>query len=317
MCDLPHLGFLHPASCDGGRPDTDAAGSSADSTSNGIAFLLTVMPASPSAFSCFASGHSFGKHIHQHQVRVSPAGDDPVAFRSQRFRHHFGVGDYLSERSRGNSAARLPGSRLLSRRSCASAALPACRGTPSYRYLWHTPACSGRRQNVVRERSCAWWRSRYRRAERGWVQRPPATSPEMCAMSTRKTAPTLSAIGGSGRNRDARIGAATADNQFRAFARWPFSPVRRNRLSPFPCYAVRNNLVRLARKIQRMAMGEVATVRQAHAQDCVARLQNGRIHGLVGLAPECGCTLTFSAPKSFLARSRASSSTTSVNSQPP
>ena len=33
--------------------------------------------------------------------------------------------------------------------------------------------------------------------------------------------------------------------------------------------------------------------------------------------PECGCTLTYSAPKSFLARSRARFSTISVYSQPP
>ena len=34
-------------------------------------------------------------------------------------------------------------------------------------------------------------------------------------------------------------------------------------------------------------------------------------------APECGCTLAYSAPKSFFARSIASCSATSTYSQPP
>ena len=34
-------------------------------------------------------------------------------------------------------------------------------------------------------------------------------------------------------------------------------------------------------------------------------------------APECGCTFAWSAPKSAMARSIASDSATSTNSQPP
>ena len=38
---------------------------------------------------------------------------------------------------------------------------------------------------------------------------------------------------------------------------------------------------------------------------------------MLAVAPECGCTFTHSQEKSFLARSRASSSTSSTTSQPP
>ena len=63
--------------------------------SNGMAFLLTVMPASPSAFSASLAEHAFGEYVDQHEVRVGSAGDDAEAFGSQGFRQNFGVGDDL------------------------------------------------------------------------------------------------------------------------------------------------------------------------------------------------------------------------------
>src|ERR1700726_810799 len=74
---------------------------------------------------------------------------------------------------------------------------------------------------------------------------PPATSPAKCAMSTRKSAPTLSAIW--------RMRAAPADYELRALGLGDLlQRVIVNRLAFFGD-AVRDDLVRLAGKIQMMA----------------------------------------------------------------
>ena len=52
-------------------------------SSNGIAFLLTVIPAASSAFSASDPVIPFGPKVHEHQVIVRPAGDDPVSPRGQ------------------------------------------------------------------------------------------------------------------------------------------------------------------------------------------------------------------------------------------
>ena len=56
--------------------------------SNGIAFLLTVMPASSQRVLGLAAQHALGEHIDQHQVRVGAAGDDAEALVHQRLRQH-------------------------------------------------------------------------------------------------------------------------------------------------------------------------------------------------------------------------------------
>ena len=63
--------------------------------SNGMAFLLTVMAASPKSFFRFAAQHALGEHIDQHQVRVGAAGNNAEAFAGKRFGQHFGIGDDL------------------------------------------------------------------------------------------------------------------------------------------------------------------------------------------------------------------------------
>src|SRR5262249_35813434 len=52
--------------------------------------------------------------------------------------------------------------------------------------------------------------------------------------------------------------------------------------------AIRNDLVILARKIQRMTVSEMPTVRQIHAENGVAGLQDGEIYRHVGLAAGMG-----------------------------
>ena len=52
----------------------------------------------------------------------------------------------------------------------------------------------------------------------------------------------------------------------------------------FLAHPVGNNLVHLAGEIQRVAVGQVAAVRQAHAQQRVAGFQHRQVDSLIGLA---------------------------------
>jgi hypothetical protein len=82
---------------------------------------------------------------------------------------------------------------------------------------------------------------------------------------------------------DPRISAAAANNQLRALRRGDlFQIVVIDRLR-FPGHAVRNDLVSLAGKIQRMPMREVAAMSQIQAKNRVAGLQHRRVSGLIGL----------------------------------
>jgi hypothetical protein len=96
-----------------GVPMRMPLGFSGGLVSNGIAFLFTVMPASPSAFSASLPSMPLAEDIDQHQVRVGAAGDDAEAFVGQRLRQHLGVGDDLPRVVGLNSAAAPPGSRRL------------------------------------------------------------------------------------------------------------------------------------------------------------------------------------------------------------
>ena len=116
----------------------------------------------------------------------------------------------------------------------------------------------------------------------GWT--PAATSPEKCAMSTMKIAPTASAIcAETGEIDDPRIGAAAGDDHLGLVL------VRQARdfvvidAFIFFAHAVGDDLVELARKIERMAVRQVAAVRQVHAEDGVARVENAEVGALIRL----------------------------------
>ena len=68
----------------------------------------------------------------------------------------------------------------------------------------------------------------------------------------------------------------------------------------FLAHAVGNNLVHLAGEIQRVPMGQVAAVRQAHAQQGVAGFQHGQVDGLIGLAAGVGLDVGVLRAKEFL-----------------
>ncbi len=103
-------------------------------------------------------------------------------------------------------------------------------------------------------------------------------------MSTRKMAPTESAICAEAREiDDARIGAAAGDDHLRLVL---FGQARQLVVIDalvFAAHAVRNHVVGLAGKIELVPVRQVAAVRQVHAQDRVAGLEHGGIGGLVGL----------------------------------
>ena len=118
---------------------------------------------------------------------------------------------------------------------------------------------------------------------------------------------------------DARIGAGARDNHLGlVFLRQPLHFVVIDALV-FLAYVVGHHLVRLAREVQRVAVGQVPAVGEVEPHDGIAGSERTEAYAawLACRARKCGCTLTYSAPKSFLARSRARFSTTSVNSHPP
>ena len=61
--------------------------------SNGMPFLLQVMPARPRLTSASRPVSRFGPQIDQHQMRVGPAGDDVEPASTQGCRQHLGVLD--------------------------------------------------------------------------------------------------------------------------------------------------------------------------------------------------------------------------------
>ena len=82
---------------------------------------------------------------------------------------------------------------------------------------------------------------------------------------------------------DARVSAAAGDHHFRFVL---FGQARELVVIDalvVAADAVRNNVVGFAGEIQRMAVREMATVSEIHAEDCVARLEHGRVCGLIGL----------------------------------
>ena len=121
----------------------------------------------------------------------------------------------------------------------------------------------------------------------------------------------------AGKINDSRIGAASADDQLGAFFLGQLLQIVVVDGLSFLGHAIGNDAVGLAGKIQMMAVGEMSAMRQIQSENGVAGLQDGGVASMLACDPACGCTLACSAPKSFLARSRARSSTTSANSQPP
>ena len=89
--------------------------------------------------------------------------------------------------------------------------------------------------------------------------------------------------GSAAKSSDARIGAAARDDHLRLVL---FGQAREFVVIDalvVLAHAVGHDLVGLAGKIQRMAVRQVAAVRQIHAEDGVAGLQHGGVGGLIGL----------------------------------
>ena len=81
--------------------------------------------------------------------------------------------------------------------------------------------------------------------------------------------------------------------------------------------AVGQRLEPIAGHVERRAVGQMAAGGEIEPHERIARLHQRQEHRLIGLAPECGCTLAKRQSNSLLARSMASVSAISTNSQPP
>ena len=113
---------------------------------------------------------------------------------------------------------------------------------------------------------------------------PAATSPAMCAMSVTTGAPIGLADRADPLEVDhARVGARADHDHLRlVLVRQPLELVVVDPLVVL-AHAVGDDLVELAGEVQRMAVRQVAAVRQVHAEDRVARLQQREIHRHVRL----------------------------------
>ena len=86
----------------------------------------------------------------------------------------------------------------------------------------------------------------------------------------------------------ARVGAGPGDHQFRlVLGSQALELVVVDGLRVL-AHAVRDDLIHLAREVQRVAVGQVASVRQVHAQHSVARFEHGHVDRLVGLGARVG-----------------------------
>ena len=106
----------------------------------------------------------------------------------------------------------------------------------------------------------------------------------MCAMSTIITAPTALATGADAREvDDARVGAGADDDHLRlVLVRQPLQLLVVDPLVVL-AHAVGDDRVELAREVERVAVREVAAVREVHAEHGVAGLQRREIDRHVGL----------------------------------
>ena len=220
--------------------------------SKGIAFLLTVMCGFVERLLGFLAAHALREHVDQQQMRIGAAGDDAEPGVDQRRGQRRRVRHAPAADTRRTPASSLRGSRPPWPRSRAPAARPACRGIRSCRwpapYLLAVarimPERGPRRVLCVVEVTMSAY-------SHGLGCTPAATSPEKCAMSTSKIAPTESAICAEAREiDDARIGAAARDDHLRlVLFGQPRQLVVVDALVVL-AHAVGHDLVRLAREIQ-------------------------------------------------------------------
>src|SRR6266496_1956536 len=120
---------------------------------------------------------------------------------------------------------------------------------------------------------------------------PAATSPAMCAISTKMIVAGASAysrmidFGDALKIDHPRIGTCPGDDHFRlVLVGQPLDFVVVDALVFF-AHAVGHEFVHTAGKVQRMSVGQVTTMRKVHAQHGVPRLERGHVDGHV-----CGST---------------------------
>ena len=141
----------------------------------------------------------------------------------------------------------------------------------------------------------------------------------MCAMSVTTGAPTARADRADALEVDhARIGARADHDHLRlVLVREPLELVVVDPLVVLP-HAVGDDGVELAGEIQRMAVREVAAVRQVHPEHRVARLQQREVDRHVRLRAGVRLHVGVLGAEQLPSRATiASDSATSTNSQPP
>src|SRR6185312_3072 len=93
--DLFHFGLFHPAGSHSRSADADAAGLKGGISIEGNCVLVHRDSGFPQSRFGFAAQHAFGEDIDEHEMGVSPAGDDAVTSVFQGLRQDFRIRDDL------------------------------------------------------------------------------------------------------------------------------------------------------------------------------------------------------------------------------
>ena len=251
----------------------------------GTAFLLTVMWARPSAASASLPVTSLPDEVEQEQVIVRAARDDLVAALHQHRHHRARVGQYLLlvPANSGCSASR--NATALAAITCISGP-PCVPGNISELSFLVIPRrrARGSARRAGRAESCAWCVVTTCACGTGFGYKPAATSPATCAMSTRRYAPTESAMRAEARPvDDARIRRETGDDHLRSMLARKALHLRVVDLAGCRIEAVLDGVEELAREIDLGAVRQVPAVVEAHAEDGVARLDQRQVRGRIRL----------------------------------
>ncbi len=278
-----HLGFLQAPRRDGRGADSNAAGYHRRIGVKRDGVLVDGDGGSLQAFFSLLAGHLFGENIHQHQVIVGAARNDPEAFGRKRLAECFGIGDDLLlvlaefRLKRFKEADGLGGDHVHERAALNSREHRFVERLGKLRFAEHHAASRASQRlvggggNKVGVRYGTWMQPR--RDEACDVRH----------IDHQQRAGFFGDLPESFKVDRSRIGACAGHNQLGLVLHGQAFKLVVVDGFGFLAHPVGDNVVELAGEIERMSVRQVAAVGEAHAEKRVAGLEHRHVDGLVGL----------------------------------
>src|SRR6185437_4737335 len=274
-----HFFFAHAASGERGRAHANAAGlhGRIDIERDGV-FIDGDTGLSESFFG-LAAEHAFDEDIDQHQVSVGAAGNDAIAFGHEGFGERLGVGDDLfcvvfkfglKRFFEGDGLARDDVNERAALLAWKHAAIDAGSEILLAEDQSGARAAQGFMRGGGDDVRVRYWRGMHARGNQAG---------EMSHVDDKKSADFVGNLAHAGKVEGAGISAAAADDHLRLFALGNL--LQLVVVDDFCILAdtVAGDAIELAGKIQFVAVGEVAAMRQVEAEDSVAGLNDGHVGG--------------------------------------